>query len=469
MTSSKLDPGDEIDGYRVVSLLHNGGMATLYRVERAGAELPLAMKVPRLAQGDDPVSVVSYEVEQMMLGALQGRHVPRLEAVGDLQRRPYLVMEFIDGESLAAAVGRAPLDADELVRLLAPVADAIDDVHRQQLAHLDIKPSNVMFRASGEAVLIDLGLSHHRHFPDLLAEEFRKPIGSAPYIAPEQVLGLRSDPRSDIFALGVVMYQLATGVLPFGAPTSVHGLRQRLYRYPRAPRALRPELPQWVQEVILHCLEVDAARRPTASEVAAWLRRPASVVIGVRGRRTRNPGWAVRLRRWLWAAGFEPAAPATTQASALPIVLVAVATQYRDASRQAALQAAVRDLAAMHSEARIAVATVIPPQPLLGSSGPESGGNLHVRHLVELRAWAEALQLPEQRLTFHVLEAHDAAQALLDYATNNPVRQIVIGAPPIEGNPKLGISYKPVAAAVAARVALQAPCTVMLVRPVAAA
>ena len=107
--SQRLQPGDELDGYRIVSLLHGGGMASIYRVEGDEAEFPLVMKVPRLSQDDDPVTVVSYEVEQMMLAALSGPHVPRLAAIGDLQRQPYLVMEYIAGDRLQAAAGQAPL------------------------------------------------------------------------------------------------------------------------------------------------------------------------------------------------------------------------------------------------------------------------------------------------------------------------------------------------------------------------
>ena len=467
MSAIPVEPGQSIDGFRVVSLLHRGGMATLWRVERAGAAFPLVMKVPHLAQGDDPVTVVSYEVEQTMLRALRGPHVPQLVAVGDLQRLPYLVMEFIDGATLQSLVGKVPLAVDDIVRWAAPVADALDDLHRQQLAHLDVKPSNIVFRASGSAVLIDLGLAHHGHYPDLLAEEFRKPIGSAPYMAPEQVVGMRSDPRSDIFALGAILYQLATGHLPFGSPTSVGGLRQRLHRYPKAPRALRPDLPPWLQELILHCLEVDASRRPSAWQVANWLRAPHGVALTVRGTRTRDPGPLVRVRRWLWAAGFEPAAPSpeTLQSGAAAMVLVPVSVRHGEPALQDALRAAVAKIAAADYALRIVVATVIPPSPLLGSSGGESGGAAHLRHLVELKEWAAGLQLAETRITCHVLEAHDPAQALVDFAHHNPVRQIVIGAPPLDGNPKLGIPLKPVVEAVASRVALLAPCSVLLVRP----
>src|SRR5262249_61390929 len=97
--------------------------------------------------------------------------------------------------------------------------------------------------------------------PDLMAEEFHLPMGTGPYISPEQVRHIRSDSRSDIFSLGVVLYYLATGERPFGNPTGVHGLRRRLYRDPVPPRAIAPACPPWLQEIILHCLEVDPRAR----------------------------------------------------------------------------------------------------------------------------------------------------------------------------------------------------------------
>src|SRR4030095_6464305 len=114
---------------------------------------------------------------------------------------------------------------------------------------------------SGDAVLIDFGLAHHSHYPDLLAEELRYPVGNWVYMAPEQVLGVRCDPRSDLYALGGILYELATGRLPFGHPRSVAELRRRLSRHPVPPSTIVPATPEWLQEIILRCLEVDARER----------------------------------------------------------------------------------------------------------------------------------------------------------------------------------------------------------------
>lgn len=470
-----LQAGDEIDGFRVIDRLHAGGMAILYRVERCDEAGSLyVMKVPRLAQGEDAVAVVGLEVERMLLGAVSGPHLPRLVAVGDLARQPYLVTEWIDGPSLKDWLPRAPLAADEAAALVAPLAAALHDLHGRQLVHLDVKPSNVLYRreADGvpkEAVLVDLGISHHAQLPDLLSTAWQRPLGSAPYMAPEQVLGQRCDPRSDLFACGVILYELVTGRLPFGSPGSVGGLRERLFREPPPPRVLVPTVPAWMQEIILHCLEVEADRRyATAAQLAFDLNHGAQVAVGERGRRLRRQAWSSRLGRWFKSLGYEPSPcpPPTERLAAAPIVLVAVAIRHQDAAQEAALREAVRRLAAGNADYRIAVVTVVPPQPLLGSSrADETSGRVHIRHLVELRHWADPLGLPEARLTCHVLEDHDPVSALLDFARRNQVGQILIGAPPRLDGPERSLTRRPVAVSVAARVAMDASCTVSLVRP----
>src|SRR4029453_4313675 len=154
----------------------------------------LVMKIPRLGPGERAVNVISFEVCRMVLGALpQGPHHPTLVSYGDIESTPYLVTEFIEGTRLDDWVIRAPVTPEDIARLGAALALALHDVHRQDVVHLDLKPTNVIYRANGEAVLVDFGLARHGHYPDLLAEELRYPVGNWVYMAPEQVLGVRCD------------------------------------------------------------------------------------------------------------------------------------------------------------------------------------------------------------------------------------------------------------------------------------
>jgi eukaryotic-like serine/threonine-protein kinase len=455
------EPGERIDGFLVGEQIHAGGMGVIHRVTRDDLPFPALMKVPRLGPGEPASSVISFEVEQTVLAALSGPHLPRFVAAGDLTVRPYLVMEEVLGRSLAEWTARAPLPPAEVARLGMAVATALDALHRQDAIHLDLKPSNVILRDDGTAVLIDLGLAHHAHYPDLLAEEYRRPIGSAPYLSPEQVVGVRSDPRSDLFALGVALYELATGRLPFGTP-GPGGLRRRLWYSPVPPRALAPAVPEPLQEVILACLEPDAARRPaTAAQVAFDLAHPAQVAVGERGRRLRRAGAWAQLKAWLRAAGYAPAPlplPSSQVASA-PILLAAVATQHGDEATLAALREAVRRLLSAPGPRRLACATVIRPVSELGGSREEeTAARQRIRHLATLRGWAEPLGLGPAQASFHVIEAAGAAEAILAFARQNRVDHIVIGAPARD------IPLRGLLGTVATQVALEAPCTVTLVR-----
>lgn len=460
--NTSLGPGSEVDGFILGKKIHVGAMALIYRLTGPRGLLPLVMKIPRLGPGESAANVICFEVERMVLGAIFSRHVPTLVAMGDVETIPYLVMEFVEGPLLSDWLGRAPLPAEEIARLGAALALALHELHQRDVVHLDVKPANVLYRATGEAVLVDFGLAHHAHFPDLLAEEFRFPVGNWPYMSPEQVLGVRCDPRSDIFALGAILYELATGRLPFGAPTSVSALRKRLHRDALPPRAIVPSTPEWLQEIIFRCLEVDARERyASAAEAAFDLAHHDEVAITERGTRRRRFGWSTRLRRWTRAAGFEPAPcpPPSTQVAAASIVLVAIATMHKAAALLEALRGAVRRLIAADNQCRIACITVMPPEPALGAERFEdSATSLHIKHLVELRHWAKPLQLPEERVSYHVIESAKPADALIDYAKFNDVSQIIIGATSasVDAHPLLG--------SIAAKVVAQASCSVTVVR-----
>lgn len=457
-----LDPGSQLDGFTIGPPLHAGGMADLYDVTRPGAEFPMVMKVPRLGHGEPAENMVTFEMEHTVLGALHGPHVPRMVATGGLDGRPFLVMERIDGRSLAEWVDAAPLAAEEVARLGGAVAKALHSLHAQDCVHLDVKPSNVIIRPDGEAVLVDFGLAHHGSYPDLMVEELRGPAGSPPYVSPEAVLGGRSDPRSDLFSLGAVLYQLATGRLPFGSPTSLGGLRKRLYRDPVPPRAIVAAIPAWLQEVILHCLEPDVRRRyPSAAHLAFELANPGSVAITGRGNRVRRAGpWKV-LARWVRAAGAEPGEPLrpSAQLSSAAIVLVAISPRESDDPHADALRDAVRRALAAGGHARLACVTVIPPTPELGgSTEDETAGRQRLKHLVRLRSWAEPLGLAPGEVSMHVLASPDPARAILAYVRANHVDHVVLGAPPRR------VPTAAVAHVVSMQVAAAAPCTVTLVR-----
>lgn len=424
--------GSVIDGFTLNERLPSGAMAALWRVTHPDHAMPLVMKIPILDPGADVSTIVGYETEAMIHKRLSGPHVPRFVGAGDLARIPYVAMEFVAGTSLAATMRAAPLPAAEVARIGIAVAVALADLHRQKVAHLDLKPENVMLTQAG-AVLLDFGLSRHAELPDLLGEESSAPMGTAAYIAPEQVLGDRSDPASDIFALGCILYQVATGEEPFGRPATVPGMKRRLYHAPRPPRAVRPDIPAWLEEIVLRCMEVDRSRRyADAGKLAFDLRHPEQVVVARHRRATAPPGLASRLlalfqkREEAEVLGL----PATIRRAAGPsIILTAVDLSGAYDQLAEAILAETRRLLAAREDSWLACLTVLRTE-IIGEtpSVDAQGRSLYINRLVTLKDWARPLHLREDRVSYHVIEAVSAADAILTYAEHNDIDHIVLGA-----------------------------------------
>ena len=456
-----LEPGAVVDGFVVRDCIHAGGMAHIYRVEYASGApdpgFPMAMKIPRMTAGDGAENIVGFEVELQILPALTGPHVPRFVAAGDLHRLPYITMEYLQGHTLQHWLDASERPDEELIaRLGTALAHAVHSLHQQNACHLDLKPGNVLFTHENHAVLLDFGLSWHAHFPDLLAEEQRKAVGSPAWMAPEQVVGVRGDPRSDIFAIGVMLYELATGELPFGAPTTTGGLRQRLWMAPAPPRKHRPDLAPWLQEIILRCLEPEAARRyPSAAHLALDLAHPTQVRITERGHRTQGTPFRTHFKRWLRAAGmhYQPSPLPAHQIEDTPIVMVAVPhDDVTDATLYSLRQAVSRSLG-IRPGARLACVSVIAPV----DSGQDEI-DAHRLHLERLRQWAQGIHLEGHQASFHVIESGDVARALCTYARGNHVDLMVLGAA------THGLQMQRLVATVPMRVVMDAPCSVLLVR-----
>ena len=462
MTKSSVQPGAVIDGFTIGGCIHHGGMATLWSVTRPGVMVPLLMKIPRASEGEDPAAIVSFEMEQMILPRLSGPHVPGCFGTGDFARQAYVVMERIPGKTLYGRLGELPLAYEETRAIVGKIAVALADLHRQHVIHHDIKPSSIMFRPGGEAVLIDFGLSHHNHLPDLLQEEFRLPYGTAPYTAPERLLGVRDDPRSDLFSLGVLLYFFTTGERPFGESETLRGMRRRLWRDPVPPRKLRSDYPPWLQEIVLRCLEIEPAwRYPTASQLAFELAHPDQVKLTARSERLTRDRLSTALRRRFNRDLTHPKAKSdlAAQLASCPIVAVAVDLAEGSDGLNEALRVTSERILATLPSARLACLNVLKLGRItIDRTLDEEGKNKHIDRLVTLRHWASPLKLDENRLTVHVLEAFDPAAAILEFAAVNHVDHIVIGA-------RQNSLARALLGSVSAKVAGEAPCTVTVVRP----
>jgi serine/threonine protein kinase len=462
MAKLSILPGVELDGFTIGECVHHGGMATLWSVTHPGITVPLLMKVPRVAEGEDPAAIVSFEMEQMILPRLAGPHVPGCFGTGDFARQAYVVIERIPGTTLYSRMGELPIPYEEAGVIVGKIAGALADLHRQNVIHHDIKPSSILFRPSGECVLIDFGLSHHNLLPDLLQEEFRLPYGTAPYMAPERLLGVRDDPRSDLFSLGVLLYFFTTGERPFGESETLRGMRRRLWRDPQPPRKLRPDYPPWLQEIVLRCLEIEPVwRHPTASQLAFDLAHPDQVKLTARSERLkRDPLSTVWRRRFNGnITQPKPKSDVAVQLASGPIVAVALDTEDGSGPLNECLRLSAAHLLATLPNARLACINVLKLGRItIDRTLDEQGNNKHIDRLVALRHWASPLELDESRLTVHVLEAIDPASAILEFTAVNQVDHIVIGA-------RQNSMLRALLGSVSSKVAAEAACTVTVVRP----
>ena len=462
MGEPPIRPGAVIDGFVIGECVHRGGMALLWNVTHPDIATPLLMKVPRVSEGEDPAAIVSFEMEQMILPRLSGPHVPACFGIGDFARQPYVVIERITGDTLYRRLNELPLGYAEAAAITGQIAVALADLHRQNVIHHDIKPSSIMFRPTGEAVLIDFGLSHHNQLPDLLQEEFRLPYGTAPYMAPERLLGRRDDTRSDLFSLGVLAYFFTTGVRPFGETETLRGMRRRLWRDPYPPRKLRPDYPPWLQDLVLRCLEIEPVwRHPTAAQLAFDLGHPDQVKLTARAEKLeRDPFSTVLRRRFNRGLTLEaPKSDVAAQLASSPIVAIAIDLDEASEELGQALRVSAERILATLPSARLACLNVLKLNRIaLDRTLDEQGHNKHIDRLVRLRHWATPLKLGEDRLSVHVLEAVDPASAILEFATASQVDHILIGA-------RQHSLTRNLLGSVSAKVAADATCSVTVVRP----
>ena len=455
--------GKVVDGFVLGKEVHRGGMASLFSATKDGIDIPILLKIPRVGRDQPVESLIGFETELTILRALKSPYVPKYLGSGNMATRPYIAMERVEGRPLEDLIREGKqFTIDEVVRIGADLAQAVQSLHAQDAIHLDIKPENILIDDKGKLTLIDFGLSHHARYPDLLAEEMRKGIGSAPYISPEQVAGVRSDSRSDIFSIGVIMYELLTDELPFGNPQSMGGLRKRMWADPFPPRAIRKEIPRWLQEVVLRCLEPRAADRyQSATQLRQALRDPEGIRITERGERVEPPSFWESFKKWFKAAGYEPSpSPRPSMGNQdAPLMIAAIDTRQSDEDLRERMQLTAKKLLQAYPESRLVCISTIASTPTYeGNHESETASGIVRGHLVQLMEWAKPLKLPPESISYHVLEALDPASRIVEFAKDNDASLILIGA-----SHKLPNKVTPWRTSMT-KIVEEAPCSVHIVR-----
>ncbi len=263
LSQDLLEPGQYVAGFTIEKKIGEGAMAVLYLVtDKDGNQHSL--KMPRQRLGVDPVSLVAFENELRLAPFLEDfphAYMPKVVHDGD---KKYLLMDYIEGVDLwTHLTSNGCLNEDEAVSLLKKIVFALGKLHERRIIHLDIKLSNIMVTTDGEIRLIDFGLANHLDLPDLIHESFYEPKGTPCYIAPEQFIGIRDDIRSDIFSLGVMMFEMTTNKLPFGEGNTTLDVISRIKKDCVLPQKYNPDLSETFNYVVGSCLYANPEMRFT--------------------------------------------------------------------------------------------------------------------------------------------------------------------------------------------------------------
>jgi tetratricopeptide (TPR) repeat protein/tRNA A-37 threonylcarbamoyl transferase component Bud32 len=263
--------GHNLGPYRLLDQLGAGGMATVYKAYHAAMDRYVAIKVLPQHLARDPNFRARFEREARVIARLEHRHILPVYDVAEEDGIPYLVMRYTDGGDLNNLLaGR--LTVERVVELLAQVAEALGYAHRQGVIHRDVKPANVLIGRDGDALLADFGIA--KIYADTLQLTGEgNMVGTPAYMAPEQLQGKSVDARTDIYALGVVLYQALTGECPFVAETPLAVAMMHIHNPLRPPRQLKPNIPEPIERIILRAMAKNPVDRfQTAEEMAEALR-----------------------------------------------------------------------------------------------------------------------------------------------------------------------------------------------------
>jgi len=262
-----MNPGDTLGQYRILDKLGAGGMGEVYRARDTKLGREVAIKVLPAAFTDDAERRERFEREARAASALSHPNVATIYEFGESEGRAFIAMELVDGQSLTARIAGHPLATRDLVDLALQVADALEEAHGRGITHRDIKPGNLMVTPRGRVKVLDFGLARLApHDADgdastLMATRAGTALGTVPYMSPEQAMGRDVDPRSDLFSLGAVIYEMATGRRAFDSGSASATTDLILHSQPMAIARLNYDVPEELDRIVRKCLEKDRERR----------------------------------------------------------------------------------------------------------------------------------------------------------------------------------------------------------------
>jgi len=297
-----LRTGDVLDHYRIENLVARSGMASIFRATDVRTGRPVALKIPHPEMEADVVLYDRFQREQDIGQKLDHPNVMKVMS-NDHASQVYMVMEWVDGRLLRQILmEKRKLPIERAVDLTKKICDALDYIHRHGVVHRDLKPENIMVADEDHVKLIDFGIAGHEGSRRLTFAKLSQLMGTPDYISPEQVKGKRGDGRSDIYAVGVMFYEMLTGKVPFQGPNAFAIMNDRLLNNPIPPREIDPSIPAELQEIIYRALERDPKNRYATAKEFLWdLEHPDQVGVA---ERPELRDWKKRRKPWLRQIAF---------------------------------------------------------------------------------------------------------------------------------------------------------------------
>ncbi|MFZ1085699.1 MAG: serine/threonine-protein kinase [Terracidiphilus sp.] len=260
--------GEQIDSYRIEELVARSGMASIYRATDTRDNRQVALKIPHPDIEADPILFDRFQREAGIGEKLDHPMVMRVFG-GEERSRIYMVMEWCQGRLLRQILDEGPLSQERAIHIASQVLEGLDYIHANGVVHRDLKPENIMVDEHDNIKLIDFGIAGDAAAKRLTYANFTAAIGTPNYISPEQVKGRRGDGRSDIYSMGVILYEMLSSKLPFNGPNPMAAMNERLLNYPVPPAVANPAISPQLQEVIYRALEREPKNRyAKASEFA---------------------------------------------------------------------------------------------------------------------------------------------------------------------------------------------------------
>ncbi len=255
-----LEPGAQIDSYRIDEPIARSGMASIFRATDTRDNRMVALKIPHPDMEADPILFDRFQRESSIGERLIHPNVMRVYG-GEKRSRIYMVMEWCHGRLLREIIDNEKLSQERAIKITKEVLRALDYIHANGVVHRDLKPENIMVDEHDNIKLIDFGIASDTSARRLTYANFTATLGTPNYIAPEQVKGKRGDGRTDTYSMGVILYEMLTGKLPFTGSSPIAAMNERLLNYPVPPSIVNPDISPELQEVIYRALERDPKNR----------------------------------------------------------------------------------------------------------------------------------------------------------------------------------------------------------------